>query len=41
VLFGLQSSLKKIGADPTNLWSFGSTSGINGTGTSARSEQVC
>ena len=39
--FGLQNSLKKItGADPTNLWSFGSTSGINGTGTSARSEQV-
>ncbi len=39
-LFGLQTSLKKLGADPTNLWSFGSTSGINGTGTSARSEQV-
>jgi len=38
--FGLQNSLKKLGADPTNLWSFGSTSGINGTGTSARSEQV-
>jgi flagellar L-ring protein precursor FlgH len=39
-LFGLQNSLKKLGADPANLWSFGSTSGINGTGTSARSEQV-
>jgi flagellar L-ring protein precursor FlgH len=40
-LFGLQNSLKKItGADPTNLWSFGSTSGITGNGTSARSEQV-
>ena len=39
-LFGLQTSLKKLGADPSNLWSFGSTSGINGTGTSARSEQV-
>jgi len=40
VFFGLQNSLKKLGADPTNLWSFGSTSGISGTGTSARSEQV-
>ncbi len=39
-LFGLQNSLHKLGADPSNLWSFGSTSGINGTGTSARSEQV-
>jgi len=40
VLFGLQNSLTKLGADPTNLWNFGSTSGINGTGTSARSESV-
>jgi flagellar L-ring protein precursor FlgH len=39
-LFGLQNSLKKLGADPSNLWTFGSTSGINGTGTSARSEAV-
>jgi flagellar L-ring protein precursor FlgH len=40
-LFGLENSLKKItGGNPTNLWSFGSTSGINGTGTSARSETV-
>lgn len=39
-LFGLQNSLHKLGADPANLWSFGSTSGISGTGTSARSEQV-
>jgi flagellar L-ring protein FlgH len=39
-LFGLQNSLHKLGADPSNLWSFGSTSGVNGTGTSARSEQV-
>jgi len=40
VLFGLQNSLKKLGADPANLFSFGSTSGINGTGNSARSETV-
>ena len=39
--FGLENSLKKItGGNPADLWSFGSTSGINGTGTSARSEQV-
>lgn len=40
VMFGLQNSLKKLGADPASLWSFGSTSGISGTGTSARSEAV-
>jgi len=41
VFFGLENSIKKItGGNPADLWSFGSTSGINGTGTSARSEQV-
>ena len=38
--FGLESALKKIGASSTNLYSFGSTSGVNGNGTMTRQEQV-
>ena len=38
--FGLESSLKKIGASSTNLYNFGSTSGVTGNGTMTRQEQV-
>ena len=41
-LLGTESSIGKVfaGASATNLFSFGSTSGINGNGTLARQEQV-
>jgi flagellar L-ring protein precursor FlgH len=38
--FGLESAAKKIGASSTNLFSFGSNSGINGNGTMQRQELV-
>jgi len=39
-MFGLEKVLAKIGASSTNLYSFGSTSGVTGTGTMQRQEQV-
>jgi flagellar L-ring protein precursor FlgH len=39
-LFGLESVLKKLGANSTNMFSFGSTSGMSGNGTMTRQEQV-
>ena len=38
--FGLESSLPKLGMSPANLFSFGSNSGVNGSGTMQRQEQV-
>lgn len=42
IFFGLEKSVGKVfaGSDSNNLFSFGSTSGVNGTGAAARSEVV-
>ncbi len=38
--FGLETAAQKIGASPANLFNFGSTSGINSSGTMQRQEQI-